>query len=163
MGQSYQSWSEAAARPCGGGAVVVDPDGAAAVDAATMATARARQRSAGRARGRVSRRGGKCARDAYHGSSWRRYRERRVGRRYRRGGITGYGVRTMNPPVIGGAGEERDVLINGGKNFLILRVGRHSQVAKQTDEPKIIHTLVFLVVGDNLMYQHQIISITFKY
>jgi hypothetical protein len=69
----------------------------------------------------------------------------------------------MNPPVIGGAGEERDVLINGGKNFLILRVGRHSQVAKQTDEPKIIHTLVFLVVGDNLMYQHQIISITFKY
>jgi len=47
-----------------------------------------------------------------------------------RGGIAGYSVQTMNPPVIGGAGEERDVVTNGGKNFLILRVGRRLQVSK---------------------------------
>ena len=51
-GQSYQSWSEAAARPCGGGAVVVDPDGAAACgcsdynyDACTAAQCRASKRA----------------------------------------------------------------------------------------------------------------------
>ena len=56
-GQSHRLWIPAAARPCGGGAVVVDPSGTAfmgvmgatAVDAA--AAARARQRSAGRAWG----------------------------------------------------------------------------------------------------------------
>jgi hypothetical protein len=60
-GQWHRLWIPAAARPCGGGTVVVDPSGtafvgvwgAAVVDAA--AVARARQRSAGRARERVGR------------------------------------------------------------------------------------------------------------
>jgi len=72
-GKSHRLWILAAARPCGGAAVVVDPNGTAfvgvwgtaAVDAA--AAARARQHSAGRARGRAGRQPDERAGDAIAG------------------------------------------------------------------------------------------------